>query len=53
MGRAIVLLAEQQIELQGRMNNAAKFVKSIKGELSDVQVRLGVLSVHTLAGALA
>ena len=43
MGRAIVLLAEQQIELQGRMNNAAKFVKSIKGELSDVQVRLGVL----------
>lgn len=50
MGRAIAIMAEQQIELQRqqeqlteRLNRAGHVVKLMQGTISDVQVRLGVL----------
>ena len=50
MGRAIVQMAEQQIELQRqqqaltkRMDTAAWVIKEVRGQLGDVHVRLGVL----------
>ena len=50
MGRAIVRMAEQQIELQrqqqalvGRMDTAARVIKDMQGHLVSVDVRLGVL----------
>lgn len=50
MGRAITRMAEQQIELQRqqqalaqRLDGAAKVVRDLQGQVSEVQVRLGVL----------
>jgi hypothetical protein len=50
MGRAIVQMAEQQIELQRqqhalarRMDTAARIVKDLHLDMQDVHVRLGVL----------
>jgi predicted nucleic acid-binding Zn-ribbon protein len=50
MGRAIVQMAEQQIELQRqqhalarRMDTAARIVKDLQDDVVDVQVRIGIL----------
>ena len=50
MGRAIVQMAEQQIDLErkqqaldGRMNSAARIIKQVQGDLTTMHVRLGVL----------
>ena len=43
MSRAITRMAEEQIEQRRRVNAAARVVKGIRVELTDVQVRLGVL----------
>ena len=43
MGRAITRMAEDQIEQRRRVDAAARLVKGIRVELTDVQVRLGVL----------
>jgi len=43
MGRAITRMAEDQIEQRRRVDAAARMVKGIRVELTDVQVRLGVL----------
>lgn len=50
MGRAIAAMAEQQLELQRqqqqfgeRLNRAGQVVRAIQGDVSDLQVRLGVL----------
>ena len=42
MGRAITRMAEEQIEQRRRVDAAARLVKGIRVELTDVQVRLGV-----------
>ena len=58
MGRAIVQMAEQQIELQRqqralaqRMDTAARVIKDVQGHLVNVEVRLGLLEdqVHPTA----
>lgn len=43
LGRAIMRMAEEQIEQRRRMDVAARVVKGMRTELTDVQVRLGVL----------
>lgn len=43
MGRAIVRMAEEQIELRRRMDSAARAFQGMRHDLADVQVRLGVL----------
>ena len=58
MGRAITAMAEQQIELQRqqqhlaeRLNKAGQVVKVMRGDIKDVQVRLGVLEEQLHPGA--
>lgn len=43
MGRAIVRMAEEQIELRRRMDAAARAFQGMRKDITDVQVRLGVL----------
>jgi hypothetical protein len=43
MGRAIVRMAEEQIELRRRMDTAARAFGGMRKDIADVQVRLGVL----------
>lgn len=58
MGRAITAMAEQQIEIQRqqqqlaeRLNRAGQVVKAMRGDVRDVQVRLGVLEEKLHPGA--
>ncbi len=58
MGRAMTRFAEQQIEyerqqqaLARRVNTAARVIKGMQGEITDVQVRLGVLEDRLHPGA--
>ncbi len=43
MGRAITRMAEEQLEIRRRMDAAARAFKAMRGDIADVQVRLGVL----------
>ncbi|NJO83462.1 MAG: hypothetical protein HC828_12020 [Blastochloris sp.] len=43
LGRAITRMAEEQFEMRRRVDAAARAFKTIRHDLSDVQVRLGVL----------
>lgn len=43
MGRAITRMAEEQLELRRRMDAAAHAFRAMRGNITDIQVRLGVL----------
>lgn len=43
MGRAITRMAEEQLEMRRRVDAAARAFKAMRGDIADVQVRLGVL----------
>jgi hypothetical protein len=43
MGRAITRMAEEQLEIRRRMDTAARAFQGMRGDISAVQVRLGVL----------
>ena len=43
MGRAITRMAEEQLELRRRMDTAARAFQGMRKDITDVQVRLGVL----------
>jgi hypothetical protein len=43
MGRAITRMAEEQLEIRRRVDAAARAFKAMRGDIADVQVRLGVL----------
>jgi hypothetical protein len=43
MGRAIVRMAEEQLEIRRRMDAAARAFQGMRYDITDVQVRLGVL----------
>ena len=43
MGRAIMQMAQEQIEQRRRMDIAARVVKGLQTDVTDIQVRLGVL----------
>ena len=51
MGRAITRMAEEQLEIRRRMDAAARAFKTVRSDLTNVQVRLGVLEdlVHPAA----
>jgi hypothetical protein len=43
MGRAITRMAEEQLELRRRVDAAARAFKTMRADIMDVQIRLGVL----------
>src|SRR5215216_1906778 len=43
MGRAITRMAEEQLEIRRRLDAAARAFQGIRHDITDVQVRLGVL----------
>lgn len=43
MGRAITRMAEEQLELRRRLDTAARAFQGMRKDITDVQVRLGVL----------
>ena len=43
MGRAITRMAEEQLEIRRRLDAAARAFQSMRSDITDVQVRLGVL----------